>query len=71
MNTKELEDFAKSVFGESAAKLEGFRQEQIDKIEKKIGEMAKRAVADELGVLRTQLETLEHRVATLEKRLER
>lgn len=71
MDTKEFEKFMKDVFGESVDRVKHFRDDQVKKIEGKLHELARDAVADEISTLRTKVETLEHKIATLEAKIER
>ncbi|MBW3564462.1 MAG: hypothetical protein KY459_07040 [Acidobacteria bacterium] len=71
MDTKEFEKFMRDVFGESVDKVKHFRDDQVKRVEGKLHELARDAVADEISTLRTKIEALEHKIATLETKLER
>lgn len=71
MDTKEFEKFMKDVFGESVDRVKHFRDDQVKRIEGKLHEVARDAVADEISTLRTKVETLEHKIATLETKIDK
>jgi len=63
---QDLEQFLREVFGEPLMRLTNFSNEQLQRINNKLQELAREAVKEELGKLHTEVAELRSRVAVLE-----
>ena len=63
---QDLDQFLREVFGEPLAKLTNFSNEQMQRLNAKLQELAREAVKDELVKLHTEVAELRSRVAVLE-----
>ena len=66
MNRDEFEQFVRDLFGESVAKVVELKDEQIERVEEKIQEIAHAGMKEELNRLESEIRTLQERVARLE-----
>jgi len=66
MNREEFEQAVREVFGDSAAKMAEFRDEQVERLQKKIQEIAHEGMKEELNRLSAEVLELRKRVAALE-----
>ena len=66
MKRDEFEQFVKDLFGESVARVVELKDEQIERVEEKIQEIAQEGMKEELNRLESEIRTLQERVARLE-----
>lgn len=66
MRREEFESTVRELFGESVTKMSEFRDEQIDRLEKKIQEIAHEGMKDELNRMSSEILDLRRRIQSLE-----
>ena len=64
---QDLEQFLREVFGEPLMRLTNFSNEQMQRLNGKLQELAREAVREELAKLHTEIAELRSRVAVLEQ----
>ena len=63
---QDFEQFLREVFGEPLMRLTNFSNEQMQRLNAKLQELAREAVKDELAKLHTEIAELRSRLAVLE-----
>ncbi len=63
---QDFEQFLREVFGEPLMRLTNFSNEQMQRLNAKLQELAREAMKDELAKLHTEIAELRSRVAVLE-----